>query len=150
MARLLEPGTPEYDERMQRVRLRLHDGPSTRALVMVMTAVAVFFITPAVGIVYYAFNVGCDCNLYVRGFALVIAAVLLILPCRMAYIVVKRRIRTGGWTLRPTQEERVELVAKWTDPSSGSLKSTDRRDVYLDLIMTFNGVLSLWNDLHSP
>ncbi|WP_142988287.1 hypothetical protein [Granulicella rosea] len=124
-----------------------------RTRVLVMTVIAAFFMVPAVEIVYAAFKVGCDCNLYVRGFALVIAAVLLILPGRIAYVIARRRVRTGEWALRPTQEERVELVAKWTEPTSGSLKllkNTDRWDVYLDLIITFNGVLSLWNDLHSP
>ena len=82
-------------------------------------AVTVFLVAPAVWLVIVAVQEGSTWRDWLLLGSL--AAILLLLPARIVWVQVRRRWKTGAWSLRPTPEERIALHAKWGVPKTGML-----------------------------
>jgi hypothetical protein len=108
---------PVDDDQRQRsaVQAKLQ-GPGRRRHTTALAVIMLLLVVPAAWLVVVAFSSGPDITRTGRLLLLSLAAVLLALPCRIVWVLLRRRRKTGRWTLRPTQEERVELAAKWSQP----------------------------------
>jgi hypothetical protein len=111
-----EPATnPDNDQkRLEQIGQHRFQGSSTRIYVIAFTAMALFLVAPAAWLVLQTFSA--DATLARRLLLLSMAAFLLALPGRVAWVVLRRRRRTGHWSLRLSHEERLQLAAKWGRP----------------------------------
>jgi hypothetical protein len=92
----------------------------TKTYLVLFSCMAIFLVAPAVWLIACTFDP--DSTPGGRPLVLAAAALLLALPARVAFVVLRRRRKTGLWSVRSTPEERIQLAAKWSRPVRPWLK----------------------------
>jgi uncharacterized protein with PQ loop repeat len=76
----------------------------------IITFVVLFMILPAACLIAQSFST--DVTRTERLLVLTLAALLLLLPGRIMQLAIRRRVKTGRWSLRPSPAERAENFAR--------------------------------------
>jgi MFS family permease len=88
---------------------RMLQPPRKGMVIGIVVCMVVFLVAPAVWFIWAA--TCSDESLGFRGGLLLFAAALLVLPGRSAWFALRRKWKTGRWSISP--EERLEMRGKW-------------------------------------
>ncbi len=125
---------------------RLQVGLNQRIIVGFTVGIFLFLVIPAGMLIWYASKP--QQVPMTRVIFLLLAAVCLMLPVRIAAISVRRKLAAGNWS--PTLEERLELRSQSAEPDSMTWVSPVLVVMYLvvaavALVVALRGPFDVWN-----
>jgi len=125
------------------LRLRFLKRPTKGVLFAVSVGIVLLLVCPGLALLSVGFARGTD--MAERVFCLTLAAMFFLVPIRIAFFSIKRKLRTGVWY--PSEEERRANRTKWGLKDD---QSYEWLDVIFGLMMLGNVAASAWRAVHRP
>jgi hypothetical protein len=125
------------------LRLRLLNRPTNGLLVAFSVGIVLLLVCPGLALLWVGLARGADTA--ERVFSLILATMFFVVPIRIAFFAIRRRLCSGLWY--PPEEERLANRTKW---GLNDGRSYDWFDIILGLIVLGNAAASAWRAVHRP